>query len=372
MKNTVLLVLAAALLAGCAEKPQLMQADNFSKEVDGKQVSLYTLSAGKITIQVTNYGARVVSLFTPDKAGKLADIVVGHNSIDDYITPPGERYLGACVGPVANRIGNASFTVEGVTYSTPVNDNGKNTLHGGFKGVDNLVWDVVDVKKDAITLHLLHPDGLEGYPGNLDMTMTYSLNSKNEFTITYSATTDKTTPVNFTNHPFFCLRGEGNGTVEEYEMTINASYYLPIDQLSIPTGEIAPVEGTPFDFRTPHLIGERIGQENEQLRNAHGYDHNWCLDRTGTGVEPACTVHDPLSGRKVEVLTDQPGLQFYSGNFFFGIEKGSNGNVLGFRSSLALETQKYPDSVNHENFTPTLLHPGEEYTHTCIYRFSAD
>lgn len=372
MKNTTIFILAAAILASCGPHPQLMQAEKFQKEIDGKQVGLYTIAAGDITLQVTNYGARVVSIFTPDARGRVTDIVVGHDNLDDYITPPGERFLGACVGPVANRIGGASFTLDGQTFSTPANDNEKNTLHGGFIGVDNMVWDVVEYEPHSVTLHLLHPDGLEGYPGNLDMTMTYSVNSDNEFTVTYDATTDKATPVNFSNHPFFCLRGEGNGTVEEYEMTIKASHYIPIDELSIPTGEIAPVEGTPFDFREPRLIGERIGEENVQLANGHGYDHNWCIDKTTDGIELVCRVHDPVSGRTVEVLSDQPGLQFYSGNFFLGKENGSNGKVLGFRSSLALETQKYPDSVNHDNFTPTILRPGEHYTHTCIYRFSAE
>lgn len=362
---------AVCLLASCSEAPALMDAKKFEREIDGKPVTLYTLESGNITMQVTNFGARVVSIFTPDNKGRLTDIVVGHDNLDDYITPPGERFLGACVGPVANRIGGASFKIGEEQYNTPVNDNGKNTLHGGPIGVDNLVWDVVSASKNAITLHLLHPDGLEGYPGNIDMTMTYTLDG-NDFVIKYEATTDKITPVNFTNHPFFCLRGEGVGSVEEYEMQINASRYIPIDSLSIPTGEIASVEGTPFDFRTPHLIGERINEDNEQLSNGHGYDHNWCIDKTVPGVELVCKVKDPVSGRTVEVLSDQPGLQFYSGNFFLGKETGSNGNVLGFRSSLALETQKYPDSVNHDNFTPVLLAPGEKYTHTCIYRFSAE
>ena len=350
-------------MVGCSQAElKLLNPAAFAGEVDGKPVALYTLQNGDVTLQVTNYGARVVSVFTKDRDGHYENIVVGHDNLQDYVTPPGERFLGACVGPVANRIGGASFQVDGEMFNTPVNDNGKNTLHGGFKGVDNLVWDVVSSCDTAIVLHLLHPDALEGYPGNLDMVMTYALNANGEFTVTYSGHTDKPTPVNFTHHPFFCLRGEGVGRVEEYRMWIKASHYLPIDPLSIPTGEIAPVEGTPFDFRTPHAIGQRIGEENEQLRNARGYDHNWCLDKETDGVEKVCRVEDPVTGRWVEVLTDQPGMQFYSGNFFEGNE---------YRASLALETQKFPDAVNHENFTPTVLRPGEEYTHTCIYRFGA-
>ncbi len=374
IRNALSCALAAAALLGCTPKGtplSLIPPDSFDREVDGKPVALYTLSNGDVTLQLTNYGGRVVSIYTPDRDGNYADIVVGRNKLDDYLKPPGERYLGACVGPVANRIGGASLEVDGVRYQTPANDGRVNTLHGGLKGVDNLVWDVVSACDTAIVLHLLHPDGLEGYPGNLDMTMTYSLTPDNEFCIRYSGFTDKKTPVNFSHHPFFALRGEGNGTVEEYEMYIKASNYLPIDARSIPTGEIAPVEGTPFDFRQPHAIGRFIGEENEQLRNARGYDHNWCIDKESDGVELVCRVYDPVSGRFIEVLSDQPGLQFYSGNFFAGRETGTNGNVLDFRSSLALETQKYPDAVNHDNFTPVLLAPGEEYTHTCIYRFGA-
>ncbi len=372
MKRILSALGALSLLVSCSTSPSLMDAKLFEREIEGRQVGLYTLKGGNTIMQVTNYGARVVSLFTPDRKGEMTDIVVGHTNLDEYITPPGERFLGACVGPVANRIGGASFEIDGQIFNTPVNDNGKNTLHGGPVGVDHMVWDVVEASGNSITLHLLHPDGQEGYPGNLDMTMFYSLSENGEFIITYKAVTDKKTPVNFTNHPFFCLRGEGCGSVEEYEMQIKASHYIPIDSLSIPTGEIAPVEGTPFDFRTPQLIGARINEDNLQLRNGHGYDHNWCIDKTTDGVESVCKVKDPVSGRTVEVLSDQPGLQFYSGNFFLGKEKGSNGKVLEFRSSLALETQKYPDSVNHDNFTPVLLNPGETYTHTCIYRFGVE
>ena len=352
MKKILLVAGALLALAACQRAPKV-----------------YTIQGGDITITVTDFGARVMSLTAPDRDGKLENIVVGHKTAKEYLHPAGERFLGACVGPVANRIGAATFEVDGMRYSTPVNDNGHNTLHGGFKGVDNLFWDVVDHTDNSIVFHLVHPDGLEGYPGNLDITMVYGLNRNNEFCVTYRATTDKATPVNLTHHPFFCLRGEGNGSVEEYLMQINASHFIPIDAESIPTGEIASVEGTPFDFREPHLIGERIGQDNEQLRNARGYDHNWCIDKTCEGVESVCCVYDPVSGRYVEVLSDQPGLQFYSGNFFDGHENGSNGQPLGFRSSLALETQKYPDAVNHADFTPTILRPGEVYTHTCIYRF---
>lgn len=367
------LALASMFVASCGNTsaPKLINPDNFSDTVDGKPVALYTLKGGNVVMQVTNFGGRVVSIFTPDKNGKYEDIVVGRNNLKDYVTPPGERFLGACVGPVANRIGNASFSVDGQTYTVPANDNKVNTLHGGVKGLDNVVWDVVNLTDSTITLHYLHADGQEGFPGNKDITMTYSLDSQNEFGIDYKATTDKPTPVNISNHPFFCLRGEGNGSVEDYVMHIKASHYTPIDSLSIPTGEIADVSGTPFDFRKPHTIGEMIGEDNEQLKNARGYDHNWCIDRESEdGVEMMCSVYDPVSGRQVDVCSDQPGLQFYSGNFFDGTSVGKYGRPLGFRSSLALETQHYPDSPNQEAFPSIILRPGETYTQVCIYRFS--
>lgn len=364
---------AALLLASCCRDnaPALIPAANFDGEVDGKPVALYTLKGGDVTLQVTNFGARVVSIFTPDRNGKYEDIVVGYNNLKDYVTPPGERFLGACVGPVANRIANASFTVDGVEYNVPANDNGVNTLHGGYKGLDNVVWDVNSVNDSSIVLHYLHADGQEGFPGNKDITMTYTVTSANEFRVDYKASTDKTTPINISNHPFFCLRGEGNGTVEDYIMHIKASHYIPIDSLSIPTGAIDDVSGTPFDFRRAHRIGEMIGEDNIQLKNARGYDHNWCIDReTESGVEMNCTVYDPETGRQVDVLSDQPGIQFYSGNFFQGTSTGKYGRPLGFRSSLALETQHYPDSPNHPDFPSVLIEPGQTYTQICVYRFS--
>ena len=374
MKHSFIISMAASFaLAACAHQngPALIPAESFADTLDGKPVALYTLKGGDVTLQVTNFGARVVSIFTPDKDGAYEDIVVGYNNIKDYVTPPGERFFGACVGPVANRIGNARFQIDDILYSTPANDNGVNTLHGGYIGLDNVVWDVVSADESSIVLHFLHPDGLEGYPGNKDMTMTYTVTPEGEFKIDYKAVTDKTTPINISNHPFFCLRGEANGTVEDYIMYIKSSSFIPIDSLSIPTGEIADVTGTPFDFRTAHAIGEMIGEDNIQLKNARGYDHNWCIDReTENDVELMCTVYDPQTGRQVDVLSDQPGIQFYSGNFFNGKSCGKYGRPLGFRSSLALETQHYPDSPNNPQFPSVLIEPGQTYTQTCIYRFS--
>ena len=373
MKKVFYLCAAVFALAACTSKASLPLVDPaaFDTTIDGKAVALYTLSAGDITMQVTNFGGRVVTLFTPDKDGNMTDIVIGRDNIGAYAEPKGERFLGATVGPVANRIGKASFKIGDETFNTPANDNGVNTLHGGLLGVDMLVWDVEEVSVNSITLHLLHPDGLEGYPGNVDILMTYTLSDDNSFTVNYKATTDKTTHLNLSHHSFFNLEGEGGDSVEKYIMTINASKIVPIDELSIPTGELMDVEGTPFDFREAHAIGERIGADHPQIKNARGYDHNWCIDRTDdTSVIEACTVYDPDNGRYLEVLTDQPGIQFYSGNFFDGTDSGKNGKPLGFRSSLALETQHYPDTPNQSAFPSTLLNPGETYTHTCVYRFS--
>ena len=371
-----IIVLAALLTAAiaCTEKkagPALLNPDDFKGEVDGDAVSLYTLRAGDIILQATNYGARVASIWTPDRDGNLADIVVGRSSLEAYMNPPGERFLGACVGPVCNRIAGGKFKIGDETYQIPTNDNGVNTLHGGYKGLDHVVWDVKESTDSTLTLTYLHADGQEGFPGNLLIEMTYAVTSANEFRVTYSATTDKPTIVNISNHPFFNLKGEGEGDILGHQVCIKAGRFTGVDELGVPTGEIIPVEGTPMDFREPHAIGERIDEPYVQLKNARGYDHNWCIDRTGDGAELVCTVYEPEKGRFLEVLTDQPGLQMYSGNFFDGNDFGKNGKPLTFRSSFVLEAQKWPDSQNHPEFTSILLNPGETYTQICVYRFSA-
>ena len=258
---------------------------------------------------------------------------------------------------------------DGETYQFPVNNNGQ-TLHGGLKGLDMVVWNVDSVSDDSIVLSYLRPDGQDGMPGNLKIVMTYTLTSDNEFKVDYVAETDKATHVNISHHSFFNLKGEGNGTIEDNVMVINASHTTPVNEVLIPTGEIADVTGTPFDFREPHVIGERIGVENEQLANGGGYDHNWVLDRKTEGeLEFAASVYEPGCGRVMEVYTDQPAMQFYSGNFFDGSTTGKYGKALRYRESIALETQKYPDTPNHDNFPSTLLRPGEKYTHVCVYKF---
>ena len=367
---SILALCMVALSCRGPKMPALIPAGNFNKEVEGKQVSLYDLKAGDLVMQVTNFGGRVVSLWTPDRNGDYDDIVLGYADVDTYINNPGERFLGAVVGPYANRIAKGTYTIGDETYSFPQNNNGQ-TLHGGLKGLDMVVWDVEEVSDSTITLSYIHADGQEGMPGNVRIVMTYALTSDNEFKVDYEAVTDKSTHVNISHHSFFNLKGEGNGTINDHVLYINASRTTPVDAVLIPTGEIADVTGTPFDFRVPKEIGRDLCVENEQLANGAGYDHNWVLDRKSEeGLELAASVHEPVSGRYMEVLTDQPALQFYGGNFFDGSTCGKYGRPLRYRESIALETQKYPDTPNHGNFPSTLLEPGQTYAHACVYRFS--
>ena len=372
MKKIAFLLASCLAVFSCTHKSEvkLIDAAAFEGEVDGKQVALYTLQEADITMQVTNFGARVVSLWTPDKAGNQEDIVLGYNNLDNYVNNPGERFLGAVVGPYANRIAKGTYTIGDQTYNFPQNNNGQ-TLHGGLKGLDMVVWDVDTVTTNSIVLSYLHPDGQDGMPGNLKIQMTYTLTPENEFRVDYIAQTDKATHVNISHHSFFNLKGEGNGTINDHVLYINASKTTPVDSVLIPTGEIVSVEGTPFDFREPKTIGQDLEVEHEQLKNGAGYDHNWVLDRTTESeLEMAASVWEPVSGRYMEVWTDQPALQFYGGNFFDGKTTGKYGRTLNYRESIALETQKYPDTPNHTHFPSTLLNPGENYTHVCVYRFS--
>ena len=377
MKRIVLAIAALALMAGCGgeskktegEGLNLMKKENFEREVDGKAVSLYTLTNGTITMQVTNFGGRVVSLWTPDRDGKMADIVLGYDNIDRYVNNTGERFLGASVGRVANRINEGRFTLNGKEYAGPQNSNGQ-MLHGGDKGIDMIVWDVVDVMPSSIVLRCTLPDCHDGFPGNLNITMSYTLTPDNEFKVLYLAETDAPTLVNLSHHSFFNLKGEGGGTVLDNVLTIKGDHITPTDERLIPTGELRPVEGTPFDFREPHVIGERIDADDDQLKNGRGYDMNWALSREDNGqLETVATLYDPTTGRCMDVITDQVGLQFYSGNFFDGSYNGKYGEPLRFRESIALETQKFPDAPNHDNFPSIVLNPGETYSQTCIYKF---
>ena len=363
----------AMLFVGCCgsanKNLDLMKAEDFQTTVDGKATDLYTITNGTLTMQVTNFGARVVSLWMPDRNGNMADIVLGYQNIDRYVNNGGERFLGAVVGRVANRIGGGKFTLEGVEYTTPQNNNGQ-TLHGGLKGVDMVVWDVVEATENSIRFSYTAPDGQDGFPGNLTIVMDYILTDDNEFKVTYSATTDKTTAVNLSHHSFFNLKGEAGGTITDHILQIDADYITPTDSYLIPTGELMAVEGTPFDFRTAHPIGDMIDADNERLKNGRGYDMNWVLNRKDNGeVVKVMSIYEPQSGRGFELYTDQIALQFYSGNFFDGTYDGKYGKPLSFRESVVFETQKYPDALNHSNFPSIVLKPGQEYTHTCIYKF---
>ena len=371
--RSITLFAALMMFVGCCgnktSEITLMDASAFRTTVDGKQTELYTLTNGSLTMQVTNFGARVVTLWAPDRNGHMADIVLGYQNIDRYINNSGERFLGSVVGRVANRIGAGTFTLDGQQYHTPLNNNGQ-TLHGGLKGVDMVVWDVVSVTDNAIVFNYIAADGQDGFPGNLNITMTYTLTENNEFKVEYSATTDSKTVVNLSHHSFFNLKGEAGGTITDHILQIDADYITPTDSYLIPTGELMAVESTPFDFREAHAIGDYIDADNEQLINGRGYDMNWVLSREDNGeVVRVMTIYEPASGRAMDVLTDQIALQFYSGNFFDGSYDGKYGKPLAFRESVVFETQRYPDAPNHSNFPSIELTPEQCYKHTCVYRF---
>jgi aldose 1-epimerase len=359
----------------CAHRSDvgLFSENKFDTTLVGRKVGLYTLHSEKsgIYVQVTNFGARVVSLWAPGKAGKYADIVLGYDNIESYIHNKGERFLGPIVGRYANRIAKGTFTLDGKTCHLPINNNGQ-TLHGGLKGLDLVVWHVDSVNDRSIVMSYLSKDGEEGFPGNLKVRVKYDVDD-DEMTINYWATTDKPTVVNLSSHVLYNLKGEGNGTILDNSLMVRADSITPIDQYMIPTGKIQKVEGSVFDFRKPKVIGRDINQSDRQLKFAHGYDHNWVLHKSKQGaIELAVRVTDPVSGREMEIFTDQPGMQFYSGNFMNGKVKCSNGKRMRYRESFAFEPQKYPDSPNHKNFPSTMLKPGEVYRQTSLYKFSVE
>lgn len=339
--------------------------------VDGKPVDLFVLeNSNHLEMKVTNYGGIVVSLVVPDRDGNMDDIVLGYNQLEAYVKH--NPYFGAIIGRYGNRIGNAQFTLEGQKYTLAKNE-GENNLHGGIKGFDKVVWDAKPVMDDdyvGLILKYLSKDGEEGFPGNLDVTVKYILNNDNEFRIDYRATTDKTTIVNLTNHSYFNLTGEGSGDILGHEVVINAERFTPVDETLIPTGELAPVEGTPMDFRIPTAIGARIDADYEQLKIGKGYDHNFVLNKDQEGAMTlAATAYEPASGRFMEVFTTEPGMQFYTGNFLNGMI-GKSGKPYNFRNAFCFETQHFPDSPNKPEFPSVVLRPGEEYKTTTIYKFS--
>lgn len=372
MKKLILPAIIVLMAASCQKKQiSTIQKEAFDTIYNEKPISLYTLTnKNGLEMQVTNFGGRIITLFTPDKNGKMEDIVLGYENIERYLNNKGDRFLGAAIGRYGNRIAKGQFSIDSIKYQLSTFNNGQ-SLHGGVKGYDMVVWNVDSVSANSICLSYLSKDGEEGYPGNLDVKMCYTLTDENELKITYSAVTDKKTPINLTHHSYFNLKGEGNGTINYHLLYINSDKYTPVDSVLIPTGEIASVEGTPFDFRTPTAIGKRVNENNPQLKMGNGYDHNFVLNRkTANEMELAASLYEPQSGRFMEIFTTEPAIQFYGGNFFTGASKGKYGKTLNFRESLALETQHYPDSPNQPNFPNTILEPGKTYTQTCIYKFS--
>lgn len=365
----VLWLLAIALVA---QAQATVTKQSFGKNEAGENIDLYTLrNAHGVEAKITNYGGIVVSLKVPDHNGKFDDLVLGFNDLDSYLKP--HPYFGALIGRYGNRIAKGRFTLNGVEYKLAVN-NGENHLHGGIKGFDKVIWTGKEMKTKAgpaVVLTYLSKDGEEGYPGNLTTRVVYTLTNNNELKIEYSATTDKDTVTNLTHHSYFNLAGEGSGDILNHRVTINANRFVPTDAGSIPLGELRRVTGTPFDFLTAHAIGERINQDEEQLKFGSGYDHTWVINGRQGVLRLAATAYEPTSGRVMQVWTTEPGMQFYTGNFLDGTLTGKAGKLYPRRSGFCFETQHYPDSPNQPSFPTTTLKKGATYKSTTIYRFSS-
>jgi aldose 1-epimerase len=347
-----------------------VKKENFGK-ADGKNVEIYTMTnRNGVEVKITTYGATVVSLKVPDRNGKFEDVVLGFDTLDDYLK--GTSFFGSLIGRYGNRLAGGRFKLNGVEYKLATN-NGPNHLHGGNKGFDKVVWNAKPIrtaKGTALELRYLSRDGEEGYPGNLSVVVIYALNNQNELRINYSATTNKDTIINLTHHSYFNLAGEGNGDVLKHELTISGDHFTPVDSGLIPTGELRSVKGTPFDFAQPTAIGARIGQSDEQLKIGNGYDHNWVVNgRSGT-LRQAAKVFEPTTGRAMEVWTTEPGMQFYTGNFLDGSQIGKGGKPYQHRYGFCLETQHYPDSPNKPAFPTTVLRTSGRYRSTTVYKFS--
>lgn len=369
------LTLTGARSWGVPAAKSSVKVQSFGAIASGEKTDLYVLTNNRgMTVAITNYGATVVSIKVPDRAGKIADVVLGFDAAKEY--EEGTAHIGGTIGRYANRIAHGSFTLAGKTYTLSKN-NGENTLHGGLLGFDKKIWMAKEVpSKEGVAVEFTYvsPDGEEGFPGTMTVTVLFTLlNTKNELRIDYSASTDKPTVVNLTNHSYFNLAGQGNGDILSQTLQLNASKFLPVDSGLIPTGELRNVKNTPFDFTRPVAIGARINGEDEQLKLGRGYDHNWVLDRkTGfSGMELAAIARDPKSGRELEVLTTEPGIQFYTGNFLDGTAHGKGGKVYEQRFAFCLETQHFPDSPNHAGFPTTTLFPSKPFHSTTILRFSA-
>jgi aldose 1-epimerase len=369
MRMLALSAVCFALWGTGAEAKTKVTSQPFGQMQDGTPVELFTLSDGLFEARIATYGGVLVSFKAPDRSGNVADVVLGFDDLDGYVANfngPLDAFFGALIGRYANRIAHGTFTLDGQKYSLPLN-NGENSLHGGPHGFNNVVWTAKPIDA-GVELTYLSKDGEAGYPGNLTATVRYTL-KKGDFQIEYSATTAKDTVVNLTNHAYFNLAGTGD--ILSHQVTLHASRFTPVDAGLIPTGELKPVDSTPFDFRKPNAIGGRINENDEQLHRGRGYDHNWVLDNKGGKLAEAADLYDPASGRVLKVLTDQPGIQFYSGNFLDGSIKGKGGKPYRLHSGLCLETQHFPDSPKHPDFPTTELKPGERYHTVTIYRFSA-
>lgn len=347
-----------------------LEETDFGQTEEGT-AKLYTLrNKNGMQVEITNYGGIITRLLVPDKSGQLDDVTLGFDKLEDY--QKDHPYFGAIIGRYGNRIAGGKFTIDGKEYTLATN-NGANALHGGPMGFHKHLWQAKEAAKEGyvgVELSRASPDGEEGYPGNLNVTVRYLLNDNNELLIEYEATTSQPTIVNLTNHTYFNLKGAGKGDILGHELMIKADYFTPVDSTLIPTGELRPVEGTPFDFRTATAIGERVNADNEQLRFGQGYDHNFVLNRERQGLENAATAYEPTTGRFMEVLTTEPGIQFYCGNFLDGSNIGKGGVAYAHRTGFCLETQHYPDSPNQAEFPSTVLRPEDKYETKTVYRFS--
>lgn len=375
MKKLCLAVMAMCVLLSCGEKHEeatlsgLMKSD-FVSEVDGKPTALFVLkNKNGAEACVTNYGGRLVSVMVPDKNGKMTDVVLGYDKIADYVASDGN--FGALIGRYGNRISQGTFTLDSVAYELPHNDNG-HCLHGGPKGFHAQMWDANPLSEQVVELTRVSADGEAGFPGNLNVKVTYTLTDDNAVDIKYEATTDKPTVVNLTNHTYFNLSGVPGSQVLDQEVMINASTYTPVDSLLIPTSVLDSVAGTPLDLRQLVAIGAHINESFDQLVKGRGYDLNWVLDTKGDVTVVAAKGYSPTSGIAVEVYTNEPGIQFYTGNFMSGQDKGKQGTVYPHRGAFCLETQHYPDTPNQPSFPSVVLRPGEKYTSECVYKFTVE
>lgn len=375
-KHIITILLLAVLVSSCnsgKKFAQLIPTTNFDTIIVDKKVALFTLkNQNGMTVQISNYGARIVALWVPDKSGEMKDVIWGFSSIKDYLTAT-DVCAGPVVGRYANRIGKGRFTIDGKSYQLTLNNNG-NQLHGGSKGFFTKVWDAHPLKnangEDALELTYISPDGEEGYPGTLKVKVIYTVTKQNELTINYEATTDAPTVINLTSHAYFNLHGTTTKSTNSHVLTIFADKYTPTDSLLIPTGEIADLTGTPLDFRKSTAIGQRIGTDFLALKQGKGYDHNFVLNKKVGELSLAAEVYEPATGIVMKVTTDQHGIQFYSGNFMDGVDVGKRGDKHNYRCGIALETQNFPDAPNHPNFPSSALRLGETYKHTCVYGFS--